>query len=89
MATTNITFRTDLQDKQEFEKVINSLGLNLSTAFNVFIKAVIRENAIPFELRGASHFPNTETQKAIKEVEEKIDLQPLSIKELKSLKQNA
>lgn len=32
MATTNITFRTDLQDKQEFEKVINSLGLNLSTA---------------------------------------------------------
>ena len=48
MQTINVTFRMDKDDKAQFERIINDMGLNLSSAFNVFAKALIRENAIPF-----------------------------------------
>lgn len=63
----NVTFKMNKQEKQEFEAIVQSLGLNLSTAFNIFAKAVIRENAIPFELRTA---PKTITYASDEEVRE-------------------
>ena len=38
---------------------------NTSTAFNIFLKAVIRENGLPFDMRVES--PNAETIAAIEE----------------------
>ena len=34
-----------------FESILNSVGLNVSTAINAFVKATIRKNGIPFELK--------------------------------------
>ena len=48
MTNTNINVRTDLTTKQNAEKVFNSLGMNMSTAINVFLRQCIRENGIPF-----------------------------------------
>ena len=50
MATTNFTLRIDETDKQNAEQVFKSLGMTLSTGINVYLKAVCRQQKIPFEL---------------------------------------
>ena len=39
--------------KEQFEKVLNELGMNLTTGINVLAKAVIRNGGFPFELNQA------------------------------------
>ncbi|MPM78382.1 hypothetical protein SDC9_125393 [bioreactor metagenome] len=51
MANTSVTFRMDENLKKQFESVLDELGLNLTTGINVFAKAVVRDNGIPFELK--------------------------------------
>jgi DNA-damage-inducible protein J len=50
MPTTTVTVRLDSEEKQEAEKLFNSLGFSLATAYRMFIKAALRERRIPFEL---------------------------------------
>jgi addiction module RelB/DinJ family antitoxin len=50
MATVNYSLRMDEHDKQAAEKVFKSLGMNLSTGINIYIKAVGRQQRIPFDL---------------------------------------
>lgn len=45
-----INLRVDDDIKRSAEKTLNDIGLSMSTAINVFLKAVVRENRIPFEL---------------------------------------
>ena len=54
MALTTITARVDASDKAAFDAFCSSVGLNTSTAINLFVKAVLRENRIPFELTPAA-----------------------------------
>ena len=65
MATTNLNIRTDKNVKEQAEKIFNELGMNMSTAVNVFLKTTIRENGIPFELKLDT--PNAMTAQAIEE----------------------
>ena len=65
MATTNLNIRTDKEIKQAAEKIYSSLGLNMTTAINMFLRASIRESGIPFELK--LDVPNDETIQAIEE----------------------
>ena len=46
----NVTIRLDNNDKIEFSRICEKIGLSVSTAFNVFVKTVIKEEKIPFEL---------------------------------------
>ena len=46
----NVTIRLDNDDKIEFARICEKIGLSVSTAFNVFVKTVIKEEKIPFEL---------------------------------------
>ena len=46
-----ITARIDASDKAKFDSFCTSVGINTSVAINMFIKAVLRENRIPFEIR--------------------------------------
>ena len=48
--TVLFNFRMDAQVKTEMEKVCNDLGMNMSTAFNIYAKKIAREHRIPFEL---------------------------------------
>ncbi len=50
MAQATITARVDEKDKASFDKFCSNVGLNTSTAINLFVKAVLRENKIPFEI---------------------------------------
>ncbi len=50
MAQTLINFRIDESTKKQLEQVCNELGMTMSTALNIFIKKVIREKRIPFDV---------------------------------------
>ncbi len=50
MALTTLTARVDEKDKSNFDRFCSNVGLNTSTAINLFVKAVLRENRIPFEI---------------------------------------
>ena len=65
MATTNLNIRTDKEVKEAAEKIYSSLGLNMTTAINMFLRASIRESGIPFDLK--IDVPSDETIKAIEE----------------------
>lgn len=83
----NVTFRMDKHDKQNFEKIINELGLNLSSAFNIFAKAVLREGGIPFELR--AEIPNEETRQAMINVLNDENMEEFSLEELIAIAKRA
>ena len=48
--TINVTIRLDRDVKENAEKLFEDLGMNLSTAFNVFIRQALRQGKIPFEI---------------------------------------
>ena len=50
MALATLTARVDEKDKARFDTFCSNVGLNTSTAINLFVKAVLRENRIPFEI---------------------------------------
>ena len=45
-----ISVRVDEDVKRNAEKILDDIGLSMSTAINVFLKTVAREKRIPFEL---------------------------------------
>lgn len=47
--TTNINIRLDSNLKQNAEHLFKNLGLNMSTAINMFLTQSVREQAIPFK----------------------------------------
>ena len=67
MATTNISIRMDSDLKAQAEELFSELGMNLSTAFNIFVRQALREGGIPFEIRMEQ--PNKETMAAMLEAE--------------------
>ncbi len=50
MAQTNVNIRMDETLKKQFDHLCSELGLNMSTAFTVFAKTMVRQQKIPFEI---------------------------------------
>lgn len=48
---TTISAKIENNDKSSFERICDSMGINISTAINAFVKATIRENGMPFALK--------------------------------------
>ena len=71
MATTNLNIRTDKDIKYQAEENYNKLGLNMTTAINMFLRTAIREHGIPFELK--LDVPNETTAAAIAEGRKLMD----------------
>lgn len=65
MAT--ITIRVDDKTKQQAEELFNNLGLNLTSAINIYLKKAIAEQGVPFEVKKTNY--NQETIKAMLESE--------------------
>ena len=51
MPTTNLNIRTDRIIKENADKIYSELGLSMTTAVNLFLRATIRANGIPFDLK--------------------------------------
>ena len=50
MAQQTFSIRMDAQLKKEFDALVEDMGMNATTAFNIFARAVVREKKIPFEI---------------------------------------
>lgn len=65
--STNVTIRMDADVKAQAEALFGELGMNLTTAFNIFVRQSLRKGGIPFEV--ALDQPNKETMAAMLEAE--------------------
>lgn len=72
MKSVNVTFRVDDELKKQAETLFAELGMNLSTAFNVFLRQSVREQQIPF--RVSAHVPNETTLAAMDAAERDEDV---------------
>ena len=68
MATTNINVRVDTELKRSAEELFDDLGLNMSSAINMFLKSAVNYDGIPFEVK--RNIPNSETIAALSEYRE-------------------
>jgi len=50
MSSVNVTVRIDEETKREFDCFCNNVGINITTAFNMFIKATLRTRELPFSV---------------------------------------
>ena len=66
MAQTNVNIRMDETLKRQFDHLCNELGMNMSTAFNIFARTMVRQQKVPFEISIDVH--NAETLAAIDDV---------------------
>lgn len=66
-STTNISIRMDSDLKAQADALFGELGMNLSTAFNIFVRQSLREGRIPFDI--SLNQPNKETIAAMLEAE--------------------
>jgi DNA-damage-inducible protein J len=69
MATnvSNVSFRVDKDVKNQADRLFAELGLNMTTAFNIFLRQSIREGSIPFSV--TVNTPNATTAAAMREAE--------------------
>lgn len=65
--TTNISIRMDSDLKAQADELFNELDMNLTTAFNIFVRQSLREGGIPFAIK--TERPNKETIAAMLEAE--------------------
>ena len=53
MAQSAVTVRMDSEIKTQFDTLCEQFGMSANTAFNIFVKAVIRSRSIPFAIKGS------------------------------------
>lgn len=73
MAQTTISIRMDEELKKQAEYLFSEFGMNMTTAFTIFAKAVVREKRIPFEISAStdafySEYNQNLIRKAIEEI---------------------
>ena len=66
MSTANLSIRVDAKLKKDVESCLEDMGMNMSTAINIYLKQIVKQRAIPFRVT-ASPEVNRETIEAIAE----------------------
>ncbi|WP_289122924.1 type II toxin-antitoxin system RelB/DinJ family antitoxin [uncultured Megasphaera sp.] len=56
-----MSFRIDSDLKQEFETFCDAAGINMTAAIHLFIKATVREQRIPFEIKATGKTTESRT----------------------------
>ncbi|WP_418752461.1 type II toxin-antitoxin system RelB/DinJ family antitoxin [Frisingicoccus sp.] len=90
MANVTTSIRMDADTKKLASELLNELGLDLSSAINIFLKQVVLHGGLPFEVKypqykaevieameeakAISRNPETKTYKSFSEALEDIDL---------------
>ncbi len=64
MSQATISIRVDQTLKKNFDSLCEAFGLSTTSAINIFMKAVVRERKIPFEIRADDS--NVTRQKALR-----------------------
>lgn len=85
MAQTNLSVRVNEEDKKNFEQFCNETGMNISVAINMFIKNVLKEHKLPFEI--SDSFYSKSNMKALKNSIEQINEGKVISKTITDLKE--
>lgn len=72
MAKVSTNISIDAETKAKAQEILADFGLDLSTAVNIFLRQMIRDNAIPFTI--SREVPNSVTLSAIEAVEKGEDV---------------
>jgi len=91
MAQTNLTIKIDENLKREAEMLFHRIGLNMSSAINVFFRQAIRAQAIPFELKPYDDYFSGENLEKLNESikqSERGEVISLTMDELKAMETN-
>ena len=67
MGQININIRMDETIKKQAEELFSELGLNMTTAFNMFVRQTINKGGIPFEVVRKDDFYNPYNQEKLRE----------------------
>ena len=70
MNNTSMTIRTDKEIKHKAQQIFSELGMDMSTAVNIFLRQTIRLNGMPFAV--TLDTPNRETIAAFEEGEKML-----------------
>lgn len=70
MAGATITFRLDASLKKDFEDTCKYLGLNPTTAFNIYVLKLVRECRIPFDVSADPFYSPSNIQRLKKGIAE-------------------
>ncbi len=70
METVNMSIRMDKELKKQADAMLSDMGLNMTTAMNMFLRQVVRQGRIPFEI--ATDIPNAQTVEAINEMDDML-----------------
>lgn len=62
-----INIQVDSETKKEATEILNSLGLSMSSAINIFLKQIIKNDGLPFEVKNPK--PSRRLRAALKEAE--------------------
>ena len=65
--TTNLNVRVDATLKQESDELFKNLGLNMSTAINMFLTKCVKTSSIPFKIEEPK--PSRKLKRALKEAD--------------------
>lgn len=57
-----LSVRVEEPVKESFNDLCERMGMNVSVAVNIFIRTMLREKKIPFEVKGYDPFYSDETQ---------------------------
>ena len=58
-----VCVRMDEETKRKFDAFCNSVGITISAAVNMFAKMTIREDRLPFDIKGSSTGENAKMKK--------------------------
>lgn len=72
MAKVSTNISIDAETKVKAQALLSEFGMDLSTAVNVFLKQMIRDNAFPFFIQKET--PNAETIAAMEAAEKDEDM---------------
>ena len=67
MAQVNINIRMDETVKKQAEELFSELGLNMTTAFNMFVRQALNKGGIPFEVMRKDDFYSPYNQEKLRE----------------------
>ena len=65
MANVTTSIRMDADTKKAATELLNDLGLDLSSAVNIFLRQCLLHNGLPFEVKKSQH--NRQTMEAMAE----------------------
>lgn len=71
-AQSTIQIRIDTKTKNDSRKILEELGLDMSTAVKMFLKNVTATHSIPFEVRTVNGFTRAQEQEMIRDTEDAI-----------------